>query len=55
FCHSSSVSPQEKLSLPGYLGPRDKQRLSYGAFANPVYSTSTDTPASPPARALQKV
>uniref|UniRef100_A0A9J8ARD9 ArfGAP with SH3 domain, ankyrin repeat and PH domain 1a n=2 Tax=Cyprinus carpio TaxID=7962 RepID=A0A9J8ARD9_CYPCA len=47
FCHSSSVSPQEKLSLPGYLGPRDKQRLSYGAFANPVYSTSTDTPASP--------
>ncbi|XP_026062066.1 arf-GAP with SH3 domain, ANK repeat and PH domain-containing protein 1a isoform X3 [Carassius auratus] len=47
FCHSSSVSPQEKLSLPGYLGHRDKQRLSYGAFANPVYSTSTDTPASP--------
>ncbi|XP_030629134.1 arf-GAP with SH3 domain, ANK repeat and PH domain-containing protein 1a isoform X1 [Chanos chanos] len=49
FCHSSSVSPQEKLSLPGYLGHRDKQRLSYGAFANPVYSTSTDTPASPSA------
>ncbi|TRY97655.1 hypothetical protein DNTS_035474 [Danionella cerebrum] len=47
FCHSSSVSPQEKLSLPGYLGHRDKQRLSYGAFANPVYSTSTDTPSSP--------
>lgn len=47
FCHSSSVSPQEKLPLPGYLGHRDKQRLSYGAFANPVYSTSTDTPASP--------
>ncbi|XP_051555885.1 arf-GAP with SH3 domain, ANK repeat and PH domain-containing protein 1a isoform X2 [Myxocyprinus asiaticus] len=47
FCHSSSVSPQEKLSLPGYLGHRDKQRLSYGAFANPVYNTSTDTPASP--------
>ncbi|XP_057189892.1 arf-GAP with SH3 domain, ANK repeat and PH domain-containing protein 1a isoform X2 [Triplophysa rosa] len=47
FCHSSSVSPQEKLSLPGYLGHRDKQRLSYGAFANPVYSTSTETPASP--------
>ncbi|XP_059357693.1 arf-GAP with SH3 domain, ANK repeat and PH domain-containing protein 1a isoform X2 [Carassius carassius] len=47
FCHPSSVSPQEKLSLPGYLGHRDKQRLSYGAFANPVYSTSTDTPASP--------
>ncbi|XP_016358407.1 arf-GAP with SH3 domain, ANK repeat and PH domain-containing protein 1-like isoform X3 [Sinocyclocheilus anshuiensis] len=47
FCHSSSVSPQEKLSLPGYLGHRDKQRLSYGAFASPVYSTSTDTPASP--------
>lgn len=47
FCHSSSVSPQEKLTLPGYLGHRDKQRLSYGAFANPVYSTSTETPASP--------
>uniref|UniRef100_A0A8C2ANA7 ArfGAP with SH3 domain, ankyrin repeat and PH domain 1a n=1 Tax=Cyprinus carpio TaxID=7962 RepID=A0A8C2ANA7_CYPCA len=47
FCHSSSVSPQEKPSLPGYLGHRDKQRLSYGAFASPVYSTSTDTPASP--------
>ncbi|XP_051990285.1 arf-GAP with SH3 domain, ANK repeat and PH domain-containing protein 1-like isoform X2 [Xyrauchen texanus] len=47
FCHSSNVSPQDKLSLPGYLGHRDKQRLSYGAFANPVYNTSTDTPASP--------
>ncbi|XP_067309657.1 arf-GAP with SH3 domain, ANK repeat and PH domain-containing protein 1a isoform X2 [Pseudorasbora parva] len=45
FCHSSNVSPQEKLTLPGYLG--HKQRLSYGAFANPVYSTSTDTPVSP--------
>ncbi|KAI4900319.1 hypothetical protein NFI96_028605 [Prochilodus magdalenae] len=49
FCHSSSVSPQEKLSLPGYLGHKDKQRLSYGAFANPVYSTSTDQPSSPSA------
>ncbi|XP_076828722.1 arf-GAP with SH3 domain, ANK repeat and PH domain-containing protein 1a isoform X2 [Brachyhypopomus gauderio] len=47
FCHSPSVSPQEKLSLPGYLGHRDKQRLSYGAFANPVYSASTDIPTSP--------
>ncbi|XP_063075322.1 arf-GAP with SH3 domain, ANK repeat and PH domain-containing protein 1a isoform X2 [Engraulis encrasicolus] len=47
FCHASSVSPQEKLTLPSYMGHRDKQRLSYGAFANPVYSTSTDTPASP--------
>ncbi|XP_026143427.1 arf-GAP with SH3 domain, ANK repeat and PH domain-containing protein 1-like isoform X4 [Carassius auratus] len=47
FCHSSSVSPQEKPSLSGYLGHRDKQRLSYGAFASSVYSTSTDTPASP--------
>ncbi|XP_028831124.1 arf-GAP with SH3 domain, ANK repeat and PH domain-containing protein 1a isoform X1 [Denticeps clupeoides] len=46
FCHSS-VSPQEKLTLPSYLGHRDKQRLSYGAFANPVYSTSTEAPASP--------
>ncbi|XP_062849937.1 arf-GAP with SH3 domain, ANK repeat and PH domain-containing protein 1a [Trichomycterus rosablanca] len=51
FCHPSSVSPQEKLSLPGYLSHRDKQRLSYGAFANPVYSTSTETPASPGAEA----
>ena len=47
FCHSSSVSPQEKLSLPGYLGHKDKQRLSYGAFANPVCSTSIDQPSSP--------
>ncbi|KAK1786822.1 hypothetical protein P4O66_017002 [Electrophorus voltai] len=47
FCHASSMSPQEKLSLPGYLGHRDKQRLSYGAFANPVYSTSTEVPISP--------
>lgn len=49
FCPSSSVSSQEKLSLPAsYVPPhRDKQRLSYGAFANPVYSTSSDTPPSP--------
>uniref|UniRef100_A0AAR2JIH4 ArfGAP with SH3 domain, ankyrin repeat and PH domain 1b n=1 Tax=Pygocentrus nattereri TaxID=42514 RepID=A0AAR2JIH4_PYGNA len=47
FCHSSSVSPQEKLSLPGYLGHKDKQRLSYGAFANPVCSASIDQPSSP--------
>ncbi|XP_074543942.1 arf-GAP with SH3 domain, ANK repeat and PH domain-containing protein 1a [Halichoeres trimaculatus] len=45
FCPSS----QEKLSLGPSLVPphRDKQRLSYGAFANPVYSTSSDTPPSP--------
>ncbi|XP_068998371.1 arf-GAP with SH3 domain, ANK repeat and PH domain-containing protein 1a [Embiotoca jacksoni] len=49
FCPSSSVSSQEKLSLPASFVPphRDKQRLSYGAFANPVYSTSSDTPPSP--------
>nr|XP_046265471.1 arf-GAP with SH3 domain, ANK repeat and PH domain-containing protein 1a isoform X2 [Scatophagus argus] len=49
FCPSSSVSSQEKLSLPASFIPpyRDKQRLSYGAFANPVYSTSTDNPLSP--------
>uniref|UniRef100_A0A6Q2X1V2 ArfGAP with SH3 domain, ankyrin repeat and PH domain 1b n=1 Tax=Esox lucius TaxID=8010 RepID=A0A6Q2X1V2_ESOLU len=49
FCHSSSMSSsQDKLTLPGGYAPhRDKQRLSYGAFSNPVYSTSTDTPPSP--------
>ncbi|XP_029970667.1 arf-GAP with SH3 domain, ANK repeat and PH domain-containing protein 1-like [Salarias fasciatus] len=49
FCPSSSLSSQEKLSLPASFVPphRDKQRLSYGAFANPVYSTSSDTPPSP--------
>ncbi|KAL0966712.1 hypothetical protein UPYG_G00299110 [Umbra pygmaea] len=49
FCHSSSMSSsQDKLTLPGVYAPhRDKQRLSYGAFSNPVYSTSTDTPPSP--------
>uniref|UniRef100_A0A8C5MF89 ArfGAP with SH3 domain, ankyrin repeat and PH domain 1 n=1 Tax=Leptobrachium leishanense TaxID=445787 RepID=A0A8C5MF89_9ANUR len=43
FCHSSSISPQDKLSLPGFSTPRDKQRLSYGAFM----SASTDSPTSP--------
>ncbi|XP_029779719.1 arf-GAP with SH3 domain, ANK repeat and PH domain-containing protein 1 isoform X4 [Suricata suricatta] len=48
FCHSSSVSPQDKLSLPGFSTPRDKQRLSYGAFTNQIFaSTSTDSPTSP--------
>uniref|UniRef100_A0A3B3TB83 ArfGAP with SH3 domain, ankyrin repeat and PH domain 1a n=1 Tax=Paramormyrops kingsleyae TaxID=1676925 RepID=A0A3B3TB83_9TELE len=47
FCHSSSLSPQDKLSLSAFSGPRDKQRLSYGAFANQVYSVSTDSPISP--------
>uniref|UniRef100_A0A4W5N1F9 ArfGAP with SH3 domain, ankyrin repeat and PH domain 1a n=1 Tax=Hucho hucho TaxID=62062 RepID=A0A4W5N1F9_9TELE len=49
FGHSSSMSsPQDKLTLPGgYTPHRDKQRLSYGAFANPVYNTSTDMPPSP--------
>ncbi|XP_032172040.1 arf-GAP with SH3 domain, ANK repeat and PH domain-containing protein 1 isoform X2 [Mustela lutreola] len=48
FCHSSSISPQDKLSLPGFSTPRDKQRLSYGAFTNQIFvSTSTDSPTSP--------
>ncbi|XP_063777345.1 arf-GAP with SH3 domain, ANK repeat and PH domain-containing protein 1 isoform X2 [Pseudophryne corroboree] len=46
FCHSSSISQQDKLSLPGFSTPRDKQRLSYGAFTN-FMSTSTDLPTSP--------
>ncbi|XP_066235632.1 arf-GAP with SH3 domain, ANK repeat and PH domain-containing protein 1 isoform X3 [Saccopteryx leptura] len=52
FCHSSSVSPQDKLSLPGFGTPRDKQRLSYGAFTNQIFvSTSTDSPTSPSSEA----
>ncbi|XP_066121746.1 arf-GAP with SH3 domain, ANK repeat and PH domain-containing protein 1 isoform X3 [Saccopteryx bilineata] len=52
FCHSSSVSPQDKLSLPGFGTPRDKQRLSYGAFTNQIFvSTSTDSPTSPTSEA----
>ncbi|XP_063063122.1 arf-GAP with SH3 domain, ANK repeat and PH domain-containing protein 1 isoform X2 [Engraulis encrasicolus] len=47
FCHSSSLSPHDKLSLPSFLGSRDKQRLSYSAFTNQMYSASTDTPPSP--------
>ncbi|KAG9348138.1 hypothetical protein JZ751_004168 [Albula glossodonta] len=47
FCHSSSLSPQDKLSLPGFAGLRDKQRLSYSAFTNQMYSASTDSPTSP--------
>ncbi|KAJ3596499.1 hypothetical protein NHX12_002906 [Muraenolepis orangiensis] len=45
FCQSFSSSLSS--SLPGALAPhRDKQRLSYGAFANPVFSSSTDNPPS---------
>ncbi|XP_037658301.1 arf-GAP with SH3 domain, ANK repeat and PH domain-containing protein 1 isoform X6 [Choloepus didactylus] len=52
FCHSSSISPQDKLALPGFSTPRDKQRLSYGAFTNQIFvSTSTDLPTSPTAEA----
>nr|XP_015209932.1 PREDICTED: arf-GAP with SH3 domain, ANK repeat and PH domain-containing protein 1 isoform X3 [Lepisosteus oculatus] len=47
FCHSSSLSPQDKLALPGFGSQRDKQRLSYGAFTNQIYSASTDSPTSP--------
>ncbi|XP_058899135.1 arf-GAP with SH3 domain, ANK repeat and PH domain-containing protein 1 isoform X2 [Kogia breviceps] len=52
FCHSSSISPQDKLSLPGFSAPRDKQRLSYGAFTNQIFvSTSADSPTAPTAEA----
>ncbi|XP_060057436.1 arf-GAP with SH3 domain, ANK repeat and PH domain-containing protein 1 isoform X3 [Erinaceus europaeus] len=51
FCHSSSISPQDKLSLPGFGTPRDKQRLSYSAFTSQSFaSTSTDS-MSPTAEA----
>ncbi|XP_069552466.1 arf-GAP with SH3 domain, ANK repeat and PH domain-containing protein 1 isoform X2 [Brachyistius frenatus] len=46
FCHSSSLSPHDKLSLPGFISQRDKQqRLSYSAFQ--MYSASTDLSSSP--------
>ncbi|KAK6490707.1 arf-GAP with SH3 domain [Huso huso] len=47
FCHSSSLSPQDKLALPGFGSQRDKQRLSYGAFTNQMYNSATDSPTSP--------
>ncbi|KAG9283498.1 arf-GAP with SH3 domain, ANK repeat and PH domain-containing protein 1 isoform X6 [Astyanax mexicanus] len=47
FCHSSSLSPHDKLSLPIFSGPRDKQRLSYSSFTTQMYSVSTDCPSSP--------
>ncbi|KAI1243633.1 hypothetical protein IHE44_0001266, partial [Lamprotornis superbus] len=48
FCHSSSISPQDKLTHPSFSTPRDKQRLSYGAFTNQIFaSASTDSPTSP--------
>ncbi|XP_076412089.1 arf-GAP with SH3 domain, ANK repeat and PH domain-containing protein 1 isoform X10 [Peromyscus maniculatus bairdii] len=50
FCHSSSISPQDKLALPGFSTPRDKQRLSYGAFTNQIFA-STDSPTSPTSEA----
>ncbi|XP_076868365.1 arf-GAP with SH3 domain, ANK repeat and PH domain-containing protein 1 isoform X2 [Brachyhypopomus gauderio] len=46
FCHSYSLSPHDKLSLPVFPGQRDKQRLSYSSFSS-QYSTSTDCPSSP--------
>uniref|UniRef100_A0A8D0GRV7 ArfGAP with SH3 domain, ankyrin repeat and PH domain 1 n=1 Tax=Sphenodon punctatus TaxID=8508 RepID=A0A8D0GRV7_SPHPU len=52
FCHSSSISPQDKMILPGFTTPRDKQRLSYGAFTNQIFvSASIDSPLSPTADA----
>ncbi|XP_028591981.2 arf-GAP with SH3 domain, ANK repeat and PH domain-containing protein 1 isoform X3 [Podarcis muralis] len=48
FCHSSSTSPQDKMALPGLSTPRDKQRLSYGAFPNQIFaSASIDSATSP--------
>ncbi|XP_055037641.2 arf-GAP with SH3 domain, ANK repeat and PH domain-containing protein 1 isoform X7 [Misgurnus anguillicaudatus] len=47
FCHSSSLSPHDKLSLPSFVSHRDKQRLSYTSLTNPMYSVSTDCPSSP--------
>ncbi|XP_056594104.1 arf-GAP with SH3 domain, ANK repeat and PH domain-containing protein 1 isoform X4 [Triplophysa dalaica] len=52
FCHSSSLSPHDKLSLPSFIGQRDKQRLSYTALTNQMYSMSTDCPSSPDAPPL---
>uniref|UniRef100_A0A8C8LVR8 ArfGAP with SH3 domain, ankyrin repeat and PH domain 1b n=1 Tax=Oncorhynchus tshawytscha TaxID=74940 RepID=A0A8C8LVR8_ONCTS len=49
FCHSSSLSPHDKLSLPGFISHRDKQqRMSYSAFTNQMYSASTDLTSSSP-------
>ncbi|EPY77825.1 arf-GAP with SH3 domain, ANK repeat and PH domain-containing protein 1 [Camelus ferus] len=46
------LDDKDKLSLPGFSTPRDKQRLSYGAFTNQIFvSTSTDSPTSPTAEA----
>ncbi|XP_039191749.1 arf-GAP with SH3 domain, ANK repeat and PH domain-containing protein 1 isoform X11 [Crotalus tigris] len=48
FCHSSSISPQDKMALPGLGTPRDKQRLSYGAFPHQIFvSASIDSATSP--------
>ncbi|XP_046689980.1 arf-GAP with SH3 domain, ANK repeat and PH domain-containing protein 1 isoform X2 [Silurus meridionalis] len=47
FCHSYSLSPHDKLSLPAFPTQRDKPRLSYGMFTNQIYSVSTDCPSSP--------
>ncbi|KAM3841004.1 arf-GAP with SH3 domain, ANK repeat and PH domain-containing protein 1 isoform 3-T3 [Vipera latastei] len=50
FCHSSSISPQDKMALPGLSTPRDKQRLSYGAFPHQIFvSGSIDSATSPTA------
>ncbi|XP_048384766.2 arf-GAP with SH3 domain, ANK repeat and PH domain-containing protein 1-like isoform X9 [Stegostoma tigrinum] len=46
-CHSSSLSPQDKLMIPGLGIAREKQRLSYGAFSNQIYGSGTDSPTSP--------
>ncbi|XP_013926487.1 PREDICTED: arf-GAP with SH3 domain, ANK repeat and PH domain-containing protein 1, partial [Thamnophis sirtalis] len=48
FCHSSSISPQDKMAIPGLSTPREKQRLSYGAFPHQIFvSGSIDSATSP--------
>uniref|UniRef100_A0A673Y9B2 ArfGAP with SH3 domain, ankyrin repeat and PH domain 1 n=1 Tax=Salmo trutta TaxID=8032 RepID=A0A673Y9B2_SALTR len=42
-----SMSPHDKLSLPGFISHRDKQqRMSYSAFTKQMYSASTDLTSS---------
>ncbi|XP_074121637.1 arf-GAP with SH3 domain, ANK repeat and PH domain-containing protein 1 isoform X10 [Sminthopsis crassicaudata] len=46
------LDDKDKLALPGFSTPRDKQRLSYGAFTNQIFaSTSIESPTSPTADA----
>ncbi|XP_077207609.1 arf-GAP with SH3 domain, ANK repeat and PH domain-containing protein 1 isoform X2 [Paroedura picta] len=61
FCHSSSICSQDKMAPAGHSTPKEKQRLSYGAFPNQIFITTTietatsptvaDTPPLPPRNA----